>query len=64
MQKHAVSGQEIKLKNGESFDWVCCDCRLAHHIHARYQGGRVVLRVFVDDYMTDILRKKVEVREK
>ena len=64
MSKHAVSGEEVKLKNGESFDWICCDCGKAHHIHARYQGGRVVLRVFNDDFLTGRARKKLEVRKK
>ena len=64
MSKHAVSGQEIKIENGQSLDWICCDCGRAHHIHARWQNRRVVLRVFIDDYITEKVRKKAKVEKK
>ncbi len=58
MSVKVIQGQPIKVKNGESFDWICCSCQLAHLVHVRQQGKDVVLRVFIDEYMTEKMRGK------
>ena len=53
-----LSGTPITIKDGESFEWGCCGCKLVHHVHVRIQGKKVTLRVFTDEYSTNQERRR------
>jgi len=58
MSKKELSGTPIVIKDGESFEWGCCSCKLVHHVHVRIHNNKVTLRIFLDEYATNQERRK------
>lgn len=55
---HLLSGTPITVQHGQSFKMGCCGCKLTHHIQVEIKGSKVILTVFIDEYMTKRLRSK------
>jgi len=55
--KQTLNGEPDLIPANGLFEWICCDCRLAHHVVLTHQLDTHVLTAYRDDYVTRELRK-------
>jgi len=60
MNRHLVNGEPVKLKKGELYEAVCCDCNL---VHTMFVDKDCVMTSYRNDYETKKLRRKKKIKE-
>ena len=57
---HVRNGDHLRIRPGEYYHFVCCDCSLDHLFTAKSVRGGVELVMYRDDYETKRERKRVK----